>query len=194
MVLGLSLRFLWRCPARHIRALYNRCLGARHLDIGVGTGYFLAHCRYPVKEPRITLLDLNPTCLQRAATRLADLAPEQRLADALAPLPADLGPFDSVGLSLLLHCLPVPMRDKVALLGRLRCLLAPGGRVFGSTVLGRRSGGRLRGAVLRLYNRKGVFANLDDDVESLTRGLAAVFPRFSVEIRGTVALFVGEVP
>ena len=40
-VLGFSSRFIWRCPASEMRRLYDRNVSSRHLDIGVGTGYFL---------------------------------------------------------------------------------------------------------------------------------------------------------
>jgi hypothetical protein len=46
-VLGLACRCLWGCPARHILELYDRSVSANHLDVGVGTGYFLDRCRVP---------------------------------------------------------------------------------------------------------------------------------------------------
>ena len=70
LVLGISNRLLWRCPTPGLVDLYNRNLGARHLDIGVGTGYFLDHAKWPVSRPDITLLDLNPNSLAAAARRI----------------------------------------------------------------------------------------------------------------------------
>jgi hypothetical protein len=58
-VLGVSNRFVWNCQSEHILALYDRYVTANHLDVGVGTGYFLAHCRFPHDRPRLGLLDLN---------------------------------------------------------------------------------------------------------------------------------------
>jgi hypothetical protein len=60
--LGFSNRFLWRCPTAELRRLHKRNVSARHLDVGVGTGYFLDKARWDVAEPEITLLDLNPNC------------------------------------------------------------------------------------------------------------------------------------
>src|SRR4029453_2517824 len=57
-ILCLSCRLVWRGPKRHFLDLYNRNVGTPHLDIGVGTGYFLDRCRFPVERPEITLLDL----------------------------------------------------------------------------------------------------------------------------------------
>jgi hypothetical protein len=39
VVLGLSNSLLWRCPTTVLRALYDRNITARHLDVGVGMGY-----------------------------------------------------------------------------------------------------------------------------------------------------------
>jgi hypothetical protein len=38
-IVWFSNSFLWRCPSKHMRAHYDRHVGARHLDVGVGTGY-----------------------------------------------------------------------------------------------------------------------------------------------------------
>ena len=47
LVLGLCGTYVWKCPTREVLAFYDRHLSARHLDVGVGTGYFLDHCRFP---------------------------------------------------------------------------------------------------------------------------------------------------
>jgi len=44
VVLGLSNRFLWRCPTERLLEHYNRHVTENHLDVGVGTGYFLDNC------------------------------------------------------------------------------------------------------------------------------------------------------
>lgn len=40
-VLGFSNTFVWHCPARLILDFYNEHISRKHLDVGVGTGYFL---------------------------------------------------------------------------------------------------------------------------------------------------------
>ena len=42
---------------------------------------------------------------------------------------------------------------------------------------------------MRLYNRKGIFANGDDDRDGLERGLAAELKDVEIEVVGAVALF-----
>jgi hypothetical protein len=76
IVLGLSNRFLWRCPTAELLRLYDRNVSERHLDVGVGTGYFLDKSRWPVAKPAITLLDLNPNCLTMASRRIRRFTPQ----------------------------------------------------------------------------------------------------------------------
>ena len=193
-VLGFSNRFLWRCPTAELLALYRRNLSARHLDIGVGTGYFLDRVAWPVAEPAITLLDLNPNCLAAAAERIARYAPVVVQADVFEPLPP-IGPFGSVGLSYLLHCLPGTMGEKAVVFDRLKPVLAPGARIFGATIV---QGDAPRSAVARAlmaaYNRKGVFSNRADTAVALAEALHARFADVAVTRRGAVALFEAKVP
>jgi SAM-dependent methyltransferase len=195
VVLGLVSRWLWRCPSRVMLDHYDRHAGARHLDIGPGTGWFLDHCRFPAADPAITLLDANPAVLATAARRLRRYRPVTRSADALGPLGLETARFDSVGLNFLLHCLPGPMARKSIVLDRVMPSLMPGARVFGSTVLGTRGPHTHRSAALvRRLNRSGVFSNLDDDVPGLTRELGARFADVEVRTVGAVCLFAARIP
>src|SRR5213083_2895267 len=76
LVLGFSNRLVWRCPSKHILALYDRYVTANHLDVGVGTGYFLDRCRFPKDRPRVALMDVNSNCLEVASRRIARYDPE----------------------------------------------------------------------------------------------------------------------
>src|SRR5687767_12118685 len=59
VVLGISNRFIWQCPTPGLVAHYNKHLSANHLDVGVGTGYFLDRCRFRSPTPGVALMDLN---------------------------------------------------------------------------------------------------------------------------------------
>jgi SAM-dependent methyltransferase len=180
---------LWRCPTPALRALYGRNVSACHIDIGVGTGYFLDKAKWPVPNPAITLVDLNPNSLDAAARRIARYAPRTVAANALAPLPP-LGPFDSAGLCYLLHCLPGAIAEKAAVFDHLRPALAPGARVFGATILqgdAPRSWAAQR--LMNLYNKKGIFSNAYDTRDSLDAALKQRFSDVKIEMRGAVALF-----
>jgi hypothetical protein len=189
IVLGLSNRFLWRCPTAELRRLYDRNVSTRHLDVGVGTGYFLDRAKWPVAKPVITLLDLNSNCLAMASRRIRRFAPQAVRANVLAPLPP-LGPFQSAGLCYLLHCLPGTMAEKTVVFDHLAPLLKPGARIFGATIVqGSAPRSRPAQALMNLYNSKGIFSNAEDAVETLDAALRKRFRDVVTTLRGTVALF-----
>lgn len=188
-VLGLSNHLLWRCPTAELRALYGRNVSSRHLDIGVGTGYFLDKAAWPAPKPSITLVDLNPHSLEAAAKRIERFSPHTVMANILEPLPP-LGPFDSVGLCYLLHCLPGAIPQKAVVFDHIRPALAQNARVFGATILqGDAPRSRAAQALMNFYNRRGVFSNAGDTMEDLVAALEARFRDVKVERRGAVALF-----
>ena len=67
IVLALSNPLIWRCPTGRILQLYDRHVTDNHLDVGVGTGWYLDRCHFPNPAPRIGLLDLNPNSLAAAS-------------------------------------------------------------------------------------------------------------------------------
>lgn len=191
-VLGFSNKYAWRCPSQHILALYNQHVSGRHLDVGVGTGYFLDTCHFPTPNPALTLLDLNPNSLDVAAQRLVRYRPRTIQADVLQPLSLPTMGYDSIGLSYLLHCLPGAMDDKAILFRHLRSWLNPGGAIFGATILGQGVPHNLLARrLLHIYNRRGIFSNYRDDLFGLEYALANHFSEYQIEIIGCVALFVG---
>ena len=103
--LGILCRLLWGCPAGRMLELYNKHISANHLDIGVGTGYFLDHCVFPGEAPRLALMDLNPNCLDFTGKRVARYNPEIYRKNVLEPFDIQAPGFDSVGILNLLHCL-----------------------------------------------------------------------------------------
>ena len=194
LVLGFSNRFAWRCPSATMLEQYDRHVGRRHLDLGVGTGWYLDRCTWPVERPEITLLDLNENSLSLGGRRLRRYAPRTVRANVLDALPLGDARFESAAANYLLHCLPGRIESKAATLaGNVRPFVEPGGVLFGSTILGRgvahtRIGRRL----LRIYNRKGIFSNLEDDERGLERGLASGFADVEIEVVGAVALFAAR--
>jgi Methyltransferase domain len=194
-VLGFSNRFVWRCRSSTMLERYESHVGARHLDVGVGTGWFLDHCTWPVGKPEITLLDLNENSLSAASDRIRRHAPETVQANVLDPVGLGDARFDSIGANFLFHCLPGALEWKAATVAsNLRPYLAPGGVLFGSTILGRGVAHNWLGRrLMRLYNRKGIFSNTEDDQRGLERGLASQLTGIEIEVVGAVALFAGRV-
>lgn len=197
MVLGFSNRFLWRCPTAELIRLYDDNVSGNHLDAGVATGFFLDRCHFPVADPRLWLLDLNELCLKTAAARVARYRPHKLRANVLAPIDASVEagvePFDSLGITYLLHCLPGPMSRKAAAFANLKPLLRDGARVFGAAIMGRGVPHNAFGRrLLAFYNARGIFGNAEDDAEGLRAALEGQFHDVQVWQRGTVVLFTAR--
>lgn len=194
IVLGVSNRFVWKCPTERLERHYNQHVSANHLDVGVGTGYFLDRCRFPSPTPRIALMDLHPDALEFASRRIGRYKPETYRRNVLEPISIDADGFDSVGINYLLHCVPGSIESKSIAFDHLKALMNPNGVLFGSTLL---QGGVTRNWLARrlmgAYNRKGIFSNKLDDLAGLKRALAQRFRETSVEVVGCAALFSGRV-
>jgi len=190
-VLGISNRFAWQCPTRKVlQPFFNRHVGARHLDVGVGTGYYLANANLPAST-QVTLLDLNPSSLEAARQRLG--RPDTRVVqhDVFQPLSDEqVAVYDSISLFYLLHCLPGTMADKAVVFGNLKSRLADNGVLFGATILGDEANHNGFGnKLMAVYNKKGIFGNRNDTLAGLRGALAQHFADVSVEVVGKVALF-----
>jgi hypothetical protein len=189
LVHGLSNRLAWACPTRRLLQLYEANLSANHLEAGVGTGFFLDRAGGGGLK-RLVLLDINRHCLDRAARRLRRFNPTLCRANLLVPVDTGLAPFDSIGLTYVLHCLPGRMGEKLRAVDHLRPLMRKGAVLFGATILGRGiTANPAARALLRLYNAQGVFNNREDDVASLSEGLRQRFEEVAIEQEGCVALF-----
>ena len=194
VVLGVSNRFLWNCPTQRLLEFYNQHVTGNHLDVGVGTGYFLAHCRFPSQAPRIALMDLNQNTLEFASRRIARYKPETYLKNVLEPISIEAAKFDSVGINYLLHCLPGSIESKAVAFDHLKALMKPNAVLFGSTLLqGGVSRNWLAKRLMDVYNKKGIFSNQHDNLEGLKRSLGKRFQDISVEVVGCAAIFSGRV-
>jgi ubiquinone/menaquinone biosynthesis C-methylase UbiE len=189
-VLRFTNTFVWKCPSSQILEFYNQNASDKHLDVGVGTGYFLDRCKFQSATPQIALMDLNDNSLQKTAKRLRRYHPKTYLRNVLEPVEIGDSGFGSVGLNFLLHCLPGNMLSKLVVFENLRPLLRPGGVIFGTTILGvgvRRSW--LGSLYMRIFNSTGVFCNYDDRRADLEDGLSKIFGRYEVTTRGSIGFF-----
>ncbi len=192
-VLGFSNRFVWQCPSRLILDFYNAHVSAKHLDVGVGTGYFLDKCTFPTRHPTIVLADLNPNSLRVTSKRLQRYNPSIHIANVLEPLRIEPADFDSVAINYLLHCLPSNISSKGVVFQNLKRLLKPGGVVFGTTILGKGIKPNLLAKILmRFYNSKRIFTNIEDNATDLESILKANFRDYSIRVVGCVVFFVGR--
>lgn len=193
LVLGVTCHLIWRCPTERILRLYRQHLSGNHLDVGVGTGFFLDRSRFPSANPRLALLDLNANCLEHTARRLARYSPEVYQANVLAPIQINVSRFDSIGLNYVLHCLPGAFPEKGIAFANLKALLKPGGVLFGSTLLqGGMDRSLLAKGFMRLCNARGVFSNRKDDLSGFIAALSQHLADVRIETAGSVALFSGR--
>ena len=194
VVLGISNRIIWKCPTRRLEKHYSEHLTANHLDVGVGTGYFLDRCRFPSQTPRIALMDLNVATLEFSSQRIKRYHPETYCRNVLEPISIDAAKFDSVGINYLLHCIPGSVASKAVTFDQLKALMNPNAVLFGSTLL---QGGVPRNWLSRrlmdAYNKRGIFSNQRDDLSGLKCALNQRFREVAVEVVGCAALFSARV-
>jgi SAM-dependent methyltransferase len=189
LVLGPISRYVWQFPMEKHGNFYPEHIRPNHLDIGPGTGYFLEHSGLP-DGSKVTILDPNPNVLRYVKRRLRRLDVTAVEADVLKPFPMS-GLFDSVGLNMVLHCLPGPMERKAPAIENIARVIAPGGVLFGASVLGISAPHtRLGRAVLRAFNRRGAFGNIDDTEAGLRDILGRSFNNVELKTYGGIATFV----
>lgn len=192
-VLGFMAPRVWKTGSEPGLDVYRKHMGRRHLDVGPGTGFFIAETE-PPPDSELTLVDPNPHVLEHCAETLAAWRPTLVEASVLAPLPVE-GPFDSAGLTHVIHCLPGPMAAKAPAIEHIAMVLSDDGVLFGGTVLGLSEehswGARM---FLRIANLQGGFDNRDDDVAGLEKMLGTYFEDVDMEVPGSIAYFVASGP
>jgi len=192
-VLMFEMSCIFKCSPRKILELYNKQVSDRHLDVGVGTGYFLDKCGFPVEHPVVHLMDLNPNSLQWTSDRIRRYHPVSHHWNVLEPVQKDLPLFNSIGAANFPHCLPGGMLNKEVVFKNLSRFLNKGGVFFGATVLGQ---GVDAGLLYRfsnpIYNRLSVFSNLNDNAADLEKILSNNFRTYSLDVVGSYAFFTGH--
>ncbi|KAL3470365.1 hypothetical protein BJX99DRAFT_239668 [Aspergillus californicus] len=191
-VLGFINRFGWRCPTKkHLLPLFRSCVRSKHMDIGVGTGYYLKHTRFPGS---LTLCDLSQSSLRTAQSRCGCNDVQIIRCDITVELPT-AEKFESISMFYLLHCLSGPISNKTTVIERILPNLTVDGVVAGATILGKGVKDGPVGKVWRRYvNQRGYLDNEDDDAETFIRTLQDNFQSVETEIVGAVLLFKAERP
>jgi SAM-dependent methyltransferase len=193
IVLGVVAGLVWRVSPEPLLENYRRNIRDEHLDVGPGTGYCIERSGLP-DGSKITLLDPNTNVLRHAAGKLPRFDVTTVEADVLKPLPV-AGPFGSVGMNMVIHCLPGPMSRKAAAIRNIADVLSPTGTFFGATILGRSGDHSWLGhRVLSAFNMHGGFDNLQDSEAGLREMLEASFERVDIQIVRSAAIFTAREP
>jgi SAM-dependent methyltransferase len=193
--------FIWKCPSLQLEEHFKQYIRSPHLEAGCGTGY-LFH-RYMTSEKQaiehvkeqfhLTLLDYSPGSLNWAARRLKDYTPCTIRHNLMLPLPPVSRPYESICLNYVLHCVPGNFTEKEKVIVNLKESMAPGGILFGSTILSESSAtGYSAKLVLVFYNLLGSFHNLQDTEEGLIEVLSKNFHYIDCHVIGSVALFAAS--
>ena len=173
-VLGVVNTYAWKCPtSTRLLPPFRDNIRASHLDIGVGTGWYLEHANIS-PDTMVMLCDLSPSALEAAKARLQDQIDVRTLqADILQPLPIK-NRFDSASMFFLVHCLPGPVQNKTIIFDHIRHNLTPNGVLTGATVLGPHRGwvDKWFGSLIRYFvNKDGIMDNKTDNPETLIAAL-----------------------
>ncbi|KAH7195358.1 S-adenosyl-L-methionine-dependent methyltransferase [Fusarium oxysporum] len=219
LILRVSVPFIWRCSAqKNLRPLFSNNFSKRHVDIGVGTGYFPRRAIKDVgrdpKDQHLTLVDLSEGSLSTARQRVLSKYPQVQIdcvhTDAAQPLPASLQgqKFTSASLFLVLHHMPQPTASKANAITNAKDLLTKDGVLVGCTVLGKqwvKSGngykvksekplGRAAAFMLGFYNKRGIFDNWQDDPNVLADALKAGFEEVETSVVAMMFVFRASKP
>lgn len=195
-VMSVASEHLWGCPVDRILGLYNQYASADHLEAGVGTGYFLDHCAFPVPDPSLTLLDVSREAIDMSLQRLRRYRATGLEASLLEPLPVSEPRFGSVGMNYVLHCIPGSLRDKMdTILTNLLPCMREGAVLFGTTVLGKGvAHNAVGGPLVAALQRNKIFCNQEDDLAGLDQALRRHVSDYSVELVGRTGLFIARKP
>lgn len=191
-VLKISNQYAWRCPTETVLLPhFISHAGHQHLDIGVGTGFYLPHLPATVE---LSLMDMNASSLQAASAKAGNRIKQTLQHDVFETLPQSWhGRFDSISLFYLLHCLPGSLNDKAQAINNISRALKKEGTLFGATILGEGVAHNAFGSkLMNVYNKKGIFSNRTDSAEQLKAVLAARFEQVEVKTEGAVALFTAS--
>jgi len=182
--------FVWKCSTRKIISFYNTHISNKHLDVGVGTGYFLNNCKFPGKNPIIHLMDLNMNPLEKTSERIKRYSPVIHQWNILEPVQIDLPKFDSICISNILHCLPGDFNSKEIVFKNLRPFMNNNAILFGLTILGKDvNTGFLYKIFNSIYNKRLIFSNSNDSFADLEKILKSNFDYYELKLAGSVAMF-----
>ena len=187
VVYKLVSRFFWGCSTISLVERYQKLVDARHLEVGVGTGYLIDYFN-PVAID-LTLMDLSESCLKKSAKRLVRYSPKMVKNNILQEYNEPIKPFLSIGLNYVMHCVAGDFSIKSIAFKNLKLLLDDEGVLFGVTVLNTTKSSIFAKGLMYLLNKIGVFNNTLDTILDLKKGLEQHFNYVDIETSSSAVLF-----
>ncbi|EFY89902.1 hypothetical protein MAC_04111 [Metarhizium acridum CQMa 102] len=194
-VLGIVSTYAWGCPtSQYPLPQFRANIGKNHLDIGIGTGYYLRKGRIP-PTTKVTLLDIEKTALEFALKRCGRSDARAIVADILKPLPVE-DKFDSISMYYLLHCIPATIEEKCNIFSHIKNNMTPDGVIHGANVVARgvRKDNRFAAHMRRKVVEAGIFQNSEDNPYDFEHALRQNFHEVEVRVVGTVFMFRAAKP
>ncbi|KAK2596152.1 hypothetical protein QQS21_006429 [Conoideocrella luteorostrata] len=194
-VLGIVSTWAWGCPtAAYPLPQFRANIGKNHLDIGIGTGYYLRKGKIP-STTKITLMDIEKTALDFALKRCGRPDARGMVADILKPLPTQ-EKYDSISMYYLLHCIPASIEEKCSIFSHIKDNMTPDGVIHGANVVakGVRKDNKFAAHMRRKVLEAGIFQNLEDKPYDFEHALRQNFHEVEVRVVGTVFVFRAAKP
>ncbi|BDX05305.1 hypothetical protein [Planctobacterium marinum] len=180
----------WSCPEAELVTLFKRNISKNHLEVGVEGGYSLVKRLKANSELKVSFLDSDKDSLKAAHKNAKHLNPHLYCASLLQSWNFKNRKFDSINLNMVIQSLQGSFENRLStIFHNARMCLAPRGKVFGSTLLGKGENGKISSLLMSMYNKKGVLNNRLDNVRQLTNVLEYYFTDVKVTTVGCVALF-----
>lgn len=190
ILFGFVSRNAWQCPTAFLDNHYAKHVSSNHLEVGPGTGFLLNRVTLATDNPRMVLMDLSQSCLDKSGKRLKRFTPTLCRQNILEPINHRLDKFDSIAINYVLHCVPGRFKQKGIAFSHLKTLLKEDGVLFGSTVLSVSVNKNLLAKMaLKTLNWLGIFANQKDSLDELKASLSECFEQVEIEVRGPTAVF-----
>ncbi|AIT09983.1 SAM-dependent methyltransferase [Candidatus Francisella endociliophora] len=191
IVLFFNNTFLWKCKTSNLLELYEDNVSKNHLDIGVGSGFYLN--KVADKLEKVTLIDLNPNCLDYVKRILKDKDVLTYKIDILEDVSDEFNSqFDSISCNYLVHCLP-DNGNKQMVFKNIAKMLKPSGIAFGATIINDYDS-KLAVKVVTKFNSKGIFDNENDTYEIVEGYVKENFKEYSIRQIGSVCIYVMSQP
>jgi SAM-dependent methyltransferase len=194
-VLGIVNTFAWGCSTtRYLLPQFRANVRKNHLDIGVGTGYYLDRGQIP-HTTRLTLVDTEQVALDTAQRRSRRSDANLVIADILQPFSLK-EKFDSVSMYYLFHCIPSTMREKCSVFSHIKYNMTADGVIHGANVLGKgvAQDNWLGKRIRRFCLNHGVFHNREDNAYEFEDALRRNFKTVETWVVGTVFVWRAEGP